>query len=90
MVKTSTGKGAAGASPQAVLTMATTVAEHCAAGGRPVGIKVAGGVRTAADAVAYLDIVRSVLGDDWLSPERLRFGASSLLADVVADLAASG
>ena len=90
MVKTSTGKGSAGASPQAVLTMAETVAEHCAAGGRPVGIKVAGGVRTAADALGYLDIVRSVLGEDWLSPERLRFGASSLLADVVADLAATG
>ena len=89
MVKTSTGKGAAGASPQAVLTMATTVAEHCAAGGRPVGIKVAGGVRTAADALTYLDIVRSVLGDDWLSPERLRFGASSLLGNVVAELAGS-
>ena len=87
MVKTSTGKGSAGASPQAVLTMAETVAEHCAAGGRPVGIKVAGGVRTAADALVYLDIVRSVLGEDWLSPERLRFGASSLLADVVAELA---
>ena len=90
MVKTSTGKGAAGASPQAVLTMATTVAEHCAAGGRPVGIKVAGGVRTAADALGYLAIVRSVLGDDWLTPERLRFGASSLLTDVVADLATTG
>ena len=90
MVKTSTGKGAAGASPQAVLTMATTVAEHCAAGGRPVGIKVSGGVRTAVDALGYLAIVRSVLGDDWLTPERFRFGASSLLADVVADLAATG
>ena len=89
MVKTSTGKGSAGASPQAVLTMATAVAEHCAAGGRPVGIKVAGGVRTAADALEYLDIVRSVLGDDWLAPERLRFGASSLLGNVVAELAAS-
>ena len=89
MVKTSTGKGSAGASPQAVLTMAETVAEHCAAGGRPVGIKVAGGVRTAADALGYLAIVRSVLGDDWLSPERLRFGASSLLGNVVAELAGS-
>ena len=89
MVKTSTGKGSAGASPEAVLTMAITVAEHCAAGGRPVGIKVAGGVRTAADALGYLAIVRSVLGDDWLSPERLRFGASSLLGNVVAALAGS-
>ena len=87
MVKTSTGKGSAGASPQAVLTMAETVAEHGAAGGRPVGIKVAGGVRTAADALEYLDIVHSVLGDDWLVPGRLRFGASSLLGKVVAELA---
>ena len=87
MVKTSTGKGSAGASPQAVLTMATAVAEHCAAGGRPVGIKVAGGVRTATDALEYVDIVRSVLGDGWLMPERLRFGASSLVADVVSQLA---
>ena len=88
MVKTSTGKGAAGASPQAVLTMAETVAEHSAAGGRAVGIKVAGGVRTAAEALGYLDIVRSVLGEEWLVPERLRFGASSLLGDVIARLAA--
>ena len=87
MVKTSTGKGSAGASPQAVLTMATAVAEHCAAGGRPVGIKVAGGVRTATDALEYVEIVRSVLGDGWLMPERLRFGASSLVADVVSQLA---
>ena len=43
MVKTSTGKGSAGASPAAVAVMAETVAAHCAAGGRPVGIKVAGG-----------------------------------------------
>ena len=89
MVKTSTGKGSAGASPQAVLTMAETVAEHFAAGGRPVGIKVAGGVRTAADALGYVGIVRSVLGDDWLTPERLRFGAASLLGNVVSELAGS-
>ena len=89
MVKTSTGKGSAGASPRAVLTMAETVAEHGAAGGRPVGIKVAGGVRTADDALGYVDIVRSVLGEEWLVPERLRFGASSLLGNVVAELAAS-
>ena len=89
MVKTSTGKGAAGASPQAVLTMAEAVAEHCAAGGRPVGINVAGGVRTAADALGYVGIVRSVLGEGWLTPDRLRFGASSLLPDVIADLAAA-
>ena len=87
MVKTSTGKGAAGASPAAVAVMAETVAEHCAAGGRPVGIKVSGGVRAADEALGYVDIVRSVLGADWLNPERLRFGASSLLGNVIAELA---
>ena len=89
MVKTSTGKGAAGATPDAVRVMAETVAAHCAAGGAPVGLKVAGGVRTADDALEYLDIVRSVLGTGWLTPDRLRFGASSLLANVVATLASS-
>ena len=87
MVKTSTGKGAAGASPAAVAAMAVTVAEHRAAGGRPVGIKVAGGVRTAADALEYLAIVGDLLGEDWLTPDRLRFGASSLLGDVISQLA---
>ncbi|MYL03730.1 MAG: hypothetical protein F4011_06045 [Acidimicrobiaceae bacterium] len=87
MVKTSTGKGAAGASPAAVAAMAEAVAEHRAAGGRPVGIKVAGGVRTAADALEYLAIVGDLLGEDWLTPERLRFGASSLLGDVISELA---
>ena len=89
MVKTSTGKGASGASPEAVQVMASTLAAHCAAGGSPVGIKVAGGVRTAADAIGYVDMVRSVLGTEWLTPDRLRFGASSLLASVVAALAAA-
>ena len=89
MVKTSTGKGASGASPEAVLAMARTVAEHRAAGGRPVGLKIAGGVRTADEAIGYLDLVRSVLGAEWLTPERLRFGASSLLGSVVAALAAT-
>ena len=89
MVKTSTGKGASGASHEAVRVMASTVAAHRAGGGRPVGIKVAGGVRTAADALDYVDIVRSVLGTGWLTPDRLRFGASSLLGSVVAALAAA-
>ena len=88
MVKTSTGKGASGASPEAVLTMAQTVAEHRAAGGRPVGLKIAGGVRTADEAIGYIDIVHSVLGTEWLTPDRLRFGASSLLNNVIAALAA--
>ncbi len=86
MVKTSTGKGASGASLDAVLVMAKTVAHHCGSGGDPVGIKVAGGVRSAEEALKYLAIIRSVLGEDWLTPDLCRFGASSLLNNVVAEL----
>ncbi len=83
MLKTSTGKGASGASVEAVTAMAEAIAAHCAAGGRPVGIKIAGGVRSAAEAVGYVNVVRSVLGPQWLNPQLLRFGASSLLRDVI-------
>ncbi len=89
MIKTSTGKGSAGASLDTVTVIAETIAAHCAAGGQPVGIKIAGGIRNAADAVSYVNVVRSVLGTQWLNPEHLRFGASSLLADVVSTLAHS-
>ena len=87
MIKTSTGKSAAGgATTAAVRTMAEAVADHAARTGRPVGIKVSGGLRAAADAESYVAVVRSVLGDDWLTPERLRFGASGLLNAVTAAL----
>ena len=88
MIKTSTGKAGSGASPEAVLVMAEAVAEHYRRTGRPVGIEVSGGVRTGADALGYVAIVRSILGPDWLTPGRLRFDASSLLANVIADLVA--
>ncbi len=51
-----------------------------------LGIKVAGGVRSAEEALKYLAIIRSVLGEDWLTPDLCRFGASSLLNNVVAEL----
>ncbi len=87
LIKTSTGKGPAGASPEAVLVMAERVAAHHVATGKQVGIKVAGGVRTAADALGYVAIIDAVLGAAWLDPRLLRFGASSLIDDVVVDLA---
>ena len=85
-VKTSTGKSKVSATPLAVVAMADTVADHVSGGGQPVGIKISGGVRSADDALGYLAIVRSVLGDDWLTPDRFRFGASSLLTSLLADL----
>ena len=87
MIKTSTGKSHAGATPEAVLTMAEVIADHAARTGRVVGIKVAGGLSTAAEAERYVLVVRNVLGDDWLVPDRLRFGASGLLNSVCASLA---
>jgi phosphomannomutase len=85
-IKTSTGKSKASATPASVMVMAEAIADHRRQTGRMVGIKVAGGVRTADDALGYVAIVRSVLGEQWLTPTLLRFGASSLLASVLDDL----
>jgi len=79
-LKTSTGKGPPGATAEAVAALVSIVA----GAGRPVGIKVSGGVRAAADARAFLEIVRERLGPDWLRPERFRIGASSLLDTLLA------
>jgi deoxyribose-phosphate aldolase len=51
--------------------------------GRVVGVKVAGGIRSAKDAIRYLVIVNETAGSAWLGPQRFRFGASSLLNDVL-------
>ncbi len=88
-IKTSTGKTSANATPAAVLAMAEQIAKHHERTGEAVGIKIAGGVRTADDALGYVAIVRAVLGEEWLTPERLRFGASSLLTALLADLTAT-
>jgi deoxyribose-phosphate aldolase len=74
-VKTSTGK-----SPiSATLAAAEIILEAIAVAGRPVGFKASGGIRTLADARAYLDLAATVMGDDWATPATFRFGASSLL-----------
>ena len=85
-IKTSTGKSRVSATPAAVWTMSEAIAAFAAETGRAVGLKVAGGVRTADDALGYLAVVRAVLGDDWLTPDRFRFGASSLLDALLTEL----
>jgi len=85
-VKTSTGKIPAGATPGTVLVLLETARAHALHGGRAVGVKAAGGIRTARQALALTAMVQETLGPDWLAPERFRIGASSLLADVVARL----
>lgn len=77
-LKTSTGKSARGAS----LDAARTMLELIAAQSRPVGFKASGGIRSVADALGYIDLVREHLGAGALTPARLRFGASGLLADI--------
>ena len=59
------------------------MADFAAATGRRVGVKVAGGVRTAKDAVRYLVLVKETAGPEWLTPGLFRIGASSLLNDLL-------
>ena len=81
-VKTSTGKGYPGASPEAVYVMCKIIREYAKISGRKVGIKVAGGIRTSEDAVLYYTIVKEVLGKEWLNKNLFRIGASSLVGDI--------
>ncbi|MCZ4122128.1 deoxyribose-phosphate aldolase [Streptomyces sp. H39-S7] len=82
-IKTSTGKVAVNATPPNTLLMLEAVRDFRDAVGVQVGVKPAGGIRTTKDAVKYLVMVNETLGDEWLSPHWFRFGASSLLNDLL-------
>jgi len=82
-IKTSTGKIAPAATLPVALVMAEAIRDFADLSGRPVGLKVAGGIRNAKDALRYLVLVNETLGPDWLTPERFRIGASSLLNDLL-------
>ncbi|MEM9017948.1 MAG: deoxyribose-phosphate aldolase [Verrucomicrobiota bacterium] len=86
-IKTSTGKVSPAATLPVTLIMIETVRDHFLATGRKIGVKPAGGIRTAKQALQYLVMVKETAGDDWLTPELFRFGASSLLGDVELQLA---
>ncbi|MBY0363568.1 MAG: deoxyribose-phosphate aldolase [Phreatobacter sp.] len=79
-IKTSTGKTAVSATPEAVRLML----EEIRASGRTVGIKPSGGIRTVADAGTYLALGDEVMGIGWASPATFRFGASGLLDQLLA------
>ena len=83
VVKTSTGKVGAGATPGVVLVMLEAVRDYAWRHGRIVGVKAAGGVRTSKQAITLLVLVKETLGDDWLTPDRFRIGASSVLNDLL-------
>jgi len=86
-IKTSTGKVSPAATLPVTLILVETVRDHFLATGKKVGVKPAGGIRTAKEALQYLVMVKETIGDDWLTPELFRFGASSLLGDIELQLA---
>jgi deoxyribose-phosphate aldolase len=82
-VKTSTGKIQPAATLPATLVILEAVRDVFEESGQRVGVKAAGGIRHAKQAVQYLVLVNETVGPDWLTPDLFRFGASSLLNDVL-------
>jgi deoxyribose-phosphate aldolase len=82
-IKTSTGKVSPAATPPVALVMLQAVRDFAAATGDVRGVKLAGGIRTSKDAIRYLVMVSEVAGPQWLDPALFRFGASSLLNDLL-------
>jgi deoxyribose-phosphate aldolase len=82
-IKTSTGKVQPAATLPVTLVMLEAVRDFREATGQMVGVKPAGGIRTSKDAIKYLVMVNEVAGPDWLDPDWFRFGASTLLNDLL-------
>ena len=85
-LKTSTGKEYPGASLEAAYVMAQAIKEYYGATGRRVGFKAAGGVATTEDAVKYYTVIKEVLGEEWLTNEYFRIGASRLANNLLSDI----
>jgi len=86
-IKTSTGKVNPAATMPVTLVMLEAIREYFLATGVRIGMKPAGGIRTSKQALAYLVMVKETLGDDWLTPDLFRFGASTLVNDVLMQIA---
>jgi deoxyribose-phosphate aldolase len=86
-IKTSTGKVNPAATLPVTLVMLEAIRDYFFATGIRIGMKPAGGIRTAKESLAYLVMLAETLGDDWLTPDLFRFGASSLLTDVLMQIA---
>ncbi len=82
-IKTSTGKVTVNATLPITLLMLQAVRDWYEETGIRIGVKPAGGIRSSKDALRYLVVVKETAGDEWLSPNLFRFGASSLLNDVL-------
>jgi deoxyribose-phosphate aldolase len=82
-IKTSTGKVTPAAQTATALVMLEAVRDFADVMGARIGVKAAGGIRTAKEAIRYLVLVHETVGDDWLDPTLFRFGASTLLNDLL-------
>lgn len=85
-IKTSTGKSGQGATQEAVELMCLVIKAHVEATGKKIGIKPSGGIREVDDALAYKDIVKRVLGDEWIQPDYFRIGASTLYKNLIHEI----
>ncbi len=85
-LKTSTGKEYPGASLEAAYVMAECIKEYYEKTGNRVGFKAAGGVASTEDAVKYYTVIKEVLGEEWLTNEYFRLGASRLANNLLSDI----
>lgn len=85
-IKTSTGKIPVSATPEAAYVMALAIKDFYDRTGKKVGLKPAGGISDAETAIGYYLIVKDVLGDEWLTPELFRIGASSLAGKLLEEI----
>jgi deoxyribose-phosphate aldolase len=85
-IKTSTGKIQPAATMPVTLVMLETIRDHYLETGKKIGMKPAGGIRKAKQALRYLAMLKETLGDEWLNNSLFRIGASSLLNDVLMQL----
>lgn len=85
-IKTSTGKSAVSATPEAALVMCRAILDYYRETGIMIGFKPAGGIATASEAIVYYNIVSNTLGGKWLDPSLFRIGASRLANAILAEL----
>ena len=85
-ITTSTGKNGIAATPEAAVAMCLAISQFAKKTGRKVGFKAAGGISTAESAALYYSIVEEILGEEWLTPERFRIGASSLANNLLSEI----
>ncbi|NDV69418.1 deoxyribose-phosphate aldolase [Dysgonomonas sp. 25] len=85
-VKTSTGKGYEGATLEAAYVICSTIKEYTERTGNKAGFKASGGIRTTKDAVEYYTLVKELMGEEYMTPEYFRIGASSLAENLLAEI----